>query len=226
MMSGEKFGRLTVIAEASPRRIPSGARIYRVVAGCDCGSELVVYEHKLRSGQTQSCGCLQIERSIENLPKPTHGMARHGKGGRSPTYLSWQAMHYRCKNPKCSGYERYGGAGITVCERWQSFEVFLADMGERPAGMTLDRKNSAGNYEPENCKWSPWHEQEGNRRNNVFVVMFGERIHTAEAARRLGLKDYAFRRLAKKMGGYQFAVDHLNALTQLNELAAEHVRVT
>jgi transcriptional regulator with GAF, ATPase, and Fis domain len=118
-------------------------------------------------------------------------------------------MRDRVLRPITNGYQRYGGAGITICERWDSFENFLADMGERPVGMTLDRKNSKGNYEPDNCKWSTWIEQESNRKDNVFVILNGERIHAAEAARRLGVKDYALRRLAKKLGGYQIAVDHL-----------------
>lgn len=78
------------------------------------------------------------------------------------TYRSWLKMRERCFNPKNERYHRYGGRGITVCERWLSFANFIADMGERPEGMTLDRKNTDGNYEPGNCKWSTTLEQNQN----------------------------------------------------------------
>ena len=79
------------------------------------------------------------------------------------TYSSWEAMKSRCFNRNHKGYRAYGGMGITVCERWLVFANFLADMGERPAGMTLDRKDSGGNYEPDNCRWATRLEQSRNR---------------------------------------------------------------
>ena len=84
----------------------------------------------------------------------------------TPTYISWAQMLNRCRNPKASNYDRYGGAGVTVCERWQQqFENFLIDMGVRPPGTTLDRyPNMAGNYEPGNCRWATPKEQTANRR--------------------------------------------------------------
>jgi hypothetical protein len=92
----------------------------------------------------------------------THGHAR--KGGQSPTYRTWRAMLQRCDYPSMNNWDWYGGRGITVCDRWRSFENFLADMGERPDGLTLDRKNPNGNYEPANCHWATWAEQMANRR--------------------------------------------------------------
>jgi hypothetical protein len=212
LIPGERFGRLTVIGEAPPRHGSKGYNIFRASVICDCGTASIVYESKLRYGSTRSCGCLQIEVSIQNLPKG-HGHARHGK--LSPTYISWRSMNYRCYYPKCNGYHRYGGAGVTVCDRWRhNFEAFLADMGERPHKFTLDRIDNELGYEPGNCRWVTWRAQEGNRRNNIHVLFRGERIITAEAARRLDTPDYAFRRLAKKHGSYQAAVDMLMGVSQ------------
>lgn len=101
-------------------------------------------------------------------PKPhtTHNL-RHGhKAGRriSKTYSTWANMLTRCRNPKATHYRYYGGRGVTVCERWLVFANFLEDMGERPEGLTLDRRDPYGNYEPDNCRWATWTEQRANRR--------------------------------------------------------------
>ncbi len=161
MIPNERFGRLKVIGATTPKIIPNGNRVFRVIAICDCGKETIVYESKLRSGQTKSCGCLHDEGGAQYFPKG-HGHAKHGN--LSPTYNSWRSMIGRCRDPRCNGYERYGGAGVTVCERWRLFENFLADMGERSAGLTLDRIDNTRGYSPDNCKWSTWKEQAANRR--------------------------------------------------------------
>ena len=89
----------------------------------------------------------------------------------TPTYMSWRSMKQRCLNPKVAGYQSYGGRGITVCERWRdSFENFLVDMGERPKGKTIDRRDVNGNYEADNCQWATPKEQSANRRMSVAHV--------------------------------------------------------
>ncbi len=120
-----------------------------------------------------------------------HGNTTHGHtvGRVIPReYTCWQQMLNRCRNPKTTHYEDYGGRGITVCARWSLFENFLADMGPAPAGMTLDREDNDGNYEPGNCRWATPVEQARNTRRNVFLEVDGRQVCLTEAAEMRGLK--------------------------------------
>lgn len=124
----------------------------------------------LVSGNCRSCGCIHKER----ITSPSHrramvsGTITHGMS-KTPTYRSWACMLTRCTNPNVYHYSRYGGRGIRVCERWQSFDHFFADMGERPKGATLDRfPGRDGNYEPSNCRWATLLEQSHNRDSTVL----------------------------------------------------------
>jgi len=168
-LTGQRFGRWLVVEKAD-QPDKDGQSIWKCL--CDCGAVGLIRGNPLRKGKSQSCGCLAAEmaRGRARLAPnaETHGCTK----GRIQTaeYRIWSGMIKRCTNEKCKAYKNYGGRGIRVCERWLKFENFLADMGERPEGKTLDRyPNNDGNYEPGNCRWATPKEQNNNRRDNMFV---------------------------------------------------------
>lgn len=146
---GQRFGRLIAI-----RRY---AKPSKWLCQCDCGGQTITSITNLRSGNTQSCGCLKQERLRE---RRTHGFDRS-----DPTYSSWANMHTRCRNKTREGYKDYGGRGIKICKRWYKFENFLADMGRRPKSKVLDRINNNGDYKPSNCRWVTQLQSSRNRRS-------------------------------------------------------------
>jgi len=167
-MVGKRIGRLVVLEKA-----PEAGRA-RWLCRCDCGNSKSVLAHHLSSEKTKSCGCIRSEvTAARNIDKATHGHASNFT--RTPTYRTWTSMLTRCRNPKADNFEQYGGRGITVCERWLKFENFLADMGERPPGMTIDRRDNAKGYEPGNCRWATPSEQENNKTDNVIIEAGGRR---------------------------------------------------
>lgn len=150
---GERFARL-VIASTVTRQCRSDPKKLEWFCRCDCGKELFVRAHALRSGRTKSCGCLAVESKHKRKGSPVYKDTINSTPGRLRSYRSWEKMKDRCFNPKNKNYKHYGGRGITIIERWlESFDNFFDDMGERPEGLSIGRKNNDGNYEPGNCRW-------------------------------------------------------------------------
>lgn len=155
---GAVYGRLTVVSQEGLYR--ERERMY--LCQCSCGNRTTVPGHSLKSGNTQSCGCLRREAAAEQHTLHGHTVAL----SRTPTYETWRGMIRRCK-PDAREREWYADRGIVVCERWSrkgGFADFLADMGERPEGLTLDRIDCDGNYEPSNCRWATNATQQLNKR--------------------------------------------------------------
>ncbi len=167
-MSGQKCGRLTVLARAPNVRNGNSAWHCK----CDCGTLRVVRGAALRNGHTTSCGCAR---------------AIHNRTSRLE-YASWRSMRARCEKPSDVAYARYGGRGIRVCARWSTFALFYADMGPRPSSRhTLDRVDTNGDYEPGNCRWATRTEQADNKRNSHMVTAFGETKTMSRWAHQFGL---------------------------------------
>lgn len=177
-LTGVRFGRLTVLKRStSGRRVPWVCR-------CDCGEVVVRAQTDLRRGDTTSCGCAKRDATIARNYK--HGLAD------TPTHLAWKRMRRRVKHPEDAGNACY--AKVTICKRWEKFENFLTDMGEVPAGYSLDRINNSKGYSPSNCRWVPITEQARNTRRLRKVGG----TYVSEAARRAGLApDVVFDRVNK-----------------------------
>lgn len=162
-----KFGRLTVVGFERKNRY--GISIWR--CQCDCGNKSIVASSDLRSGNTQSCGCLQRELIAERSRK--HGLCYN------PRYTTWSRMKSRCLNPNFASYPSHGGRGIRVCQEWiDSFETFNNYVKTLPGydnpELSLDRLDNNGHYEPGNVRWATKSEQQRNKRNNQLITFNGK----------------------------------------------------
>ena len=162
-LAGQRFGRWVVLEYAGKR---SKQQAYSWLCRCDCGKTKVVLGSSLRYQESQSCGCLCRDHIIKI--STTHGMKKTGE------WRSWSSMRTRCNNPAATGYDRYGGRGITICEQWDDFETFLKDVGPRPSpDYTLERLDNDKGYFPGNVHWATCREQANNRHGNRKITRDG-----------------------------------------------------
>lgn len=182
-ITGLRFGRWTVIKRKGQNR----QRVSLWLCLCDCGKTGFVTSSNLRRGHSTSCGCAHRD-----------AVTTHKRFG-TPEYRAWAMMKSRCYRKKDISYPRYGALGIRVCDRWLSgFENFYADMGDRPSpNHSLDRIDSSGNYEPDNCRWSDIKTQDNNRRSNRRLTLNGKTQTVTQWADELGMnREAIYSRLA------------------------------
>ncbi len=171
-MSGEVYNRLTGVSYQG-----NGRWLF----DCLCGDTTIANGSDVRRGKVRSCGCL-----LREVAKSGNSRRTHGASG-TPEMNSFASMHQRCYDDTRLEYHNYGGRGIKVCKRWHNFDNFKADMGRRPAGMTLDRIDVNGDYEPNNCRWATKSVQSNNRRTNVMLTAHGITKSLTEWARECGV---------------------------------------
>jgi hypothetical protein len=179
-LTGQRFGRLVALRQVASRE-HGGQKFGYWLCRCDCGNETEVMTANLKKGNTKSCGCLNLELARERFREIATPFT-HGRNMRDRTYASWSSMLRRVRHG-----ELYIERGISVDPKWLKFENFLADMGERPDGMTIDRIDNDGPYAPGNCRWASPEVQMSNRSNTRNLTYEGRTQSVAQWAREFGL---------------------------------------
>lgn len=197
--TGERFGRLVVLTRLETGPATGGNRV-RWQCQCDCGAVCEATGHALSNGEKQSCGCLRRER-IAAL------RASHRKC-RTPEHNSWRAARERCSNRNHDRYSIYGQRGISMDPRWDDFEVFLADMGPRPEGTSLDRIDVNGDYTPSNCRWATSSQQSANKRSVELYTWRGKERTITEISKMEGIPRTSLNKAVLRFRSIKPAVDY------------------
>lgn len=197
-IEGRRYGRLLVLERAEAQY---GLTTW--LCRCDCGNETVVTACNLKKGHTKSCGCYR-----RDLPTKHGEASGHRK---TKEYVAWTHAKARCHNPKHPYYQWYGARGISMCPEWrEDYSKFLADMGPRPEGCSLDRVNNDGNYEPGNCRWVSMKEQSRNKRSNIVITFEGQEMIASDWEKKFGVrKDYISKRLRNGMNMKDIVIEIL-----------------
>lgn len=176
-LKGKRFGRLVVLEQAETRHTRT-----RWLCKCDCGKTKIIQSNHLKSGASTSCGCYGKEKVSQAVKK--HGLSS------SNLFFIWSAMKQRCLNPKDKNYKDYGGRGITVCSEWLNPENFYkwAIANAYKKGLSIDRIDVNGNYEPLNCRWATPKEQMRNTRKNHLITYKEQTKCLAEWAEIINIK--------------------------------------
>lgn len=185
-LTGQKINRWTVLRRATPEGVGKS----KWWCQCECGTVRIVTQQALVMNKTQSCGCYRADYAREH--NRTHGL------GKGRLHRIWVGVKDRTCNPKSKYWSRYGGRGITICDEWnRSYKAFYewAMANGYTDKLTLDRIDNNGNYDPGNCRWATYKEQENNRSNTVWCLYEGEKIPVALLAERTGLSRYMCRKL-------------------------------
>jgi hypothetical protein len=183
IVSGQIFGRWKTINEVK--------RMTQCI--CECGATKIIASKTLWSGASKSCGCFNKEVIINRNKKEINGIFSTNHD----LYSIWKGIKKRCTNKNCKAYKNYGGRGISICDRWsKSFANFVKDMGDRPAGYSIERINNEKGYYPENCKWAGRLEQAANQRSCRYIACNGQIKTCSEWSRNLnGNKSLVYNRI-------------------------------